>query len=294
MNTRLASFHIAPETVAESEVEPGTEPNKESEERPQGVDASDFGLQAEVVDAEPADPGDVKDTPESGKNDPQDKGEQRIGDLEKRIAKAEEMERRWQSRFDRAQAQLDRALANRAAPQPATEGDDVIESLQDTGVLTGADLKKVLRVAADKQHRHLEKARNDSERQQWVASRPDIQAVTAFMKEHDLYGEDSPLRQIPTDEIGLYHAARAMKLESEMEKLKADMKTLADKVKADTRKELTRPKRTPIPPTGGTGGPGKTRGYGDSLEPTSNSERNYLAFFEKIGMPARIVSARKS
>src|SRR3990167_10354474 len=223
VNARVNSFHIGTDLVSDADgIEGdgdlgGEDTNRESAAAQDGPNASDFGLRSEDADADKSDSDEPKDSDGSETQDgTQDGGDPRIAKLETRIAKAEDMERRWQSRYDRAQAQLDRLLATQASPSTATDGDSVIESLEDTGVVTGADLKKILKAASVRNSQHLAKTNADSQRQAWVASRPDIQAVTTFMKDHDLYGEDSPLRQIPTDEVGLYHAALAMKLENDI------------------------------------------------------------------------------
>lgn len=297
---RVASFHILPETADSAPIEGEQTPEDtegqqvgESDE-PTAVNASTDG-QESTTDTDATDDKADGDTP---KDEGKDKGQDdsRVTALEARIARAEEMERRWQSRYDRATAQLERALARQGGPQAGTtDGGSDLGVPDNDDLVSNKDLKKLLEKLSSSQRAAQDGATIETQRQQWVASRPDVQDVVKYMQTNDLYAEDSPLRGIPTDQVGLYAVAKSMKLEAD---LAAAGKKLTDEVakaRADERKKLLKTGgKTPVPDTGGNGAPRKTRGFGEALEPTSKSEQDYLNFFKKLGVPAQIVSVRRS
>ena len=294
---RVASFGILPEEAdsqpvdgEQAEQETEGEQIVESDER-ESADASIGSQESETeTDADTAE----GDTPKD-KGSKKGQGDSRVAALEERIARAEEMERKWQSRYDRATAQLERVAARAGGQQagPTDDGSDLGIPDNDD-LISNKDLKKLMDKMASNQRATNQSAAGSTKRQQWIASREDVQAVVKYMQTNDLYAEDSPLRGVPTDEIGLYAIAKNMKLEAE---LKAADKRVADEVakaRADERKKLLKNGgRTRVPDTGGNGAPGKSRSTGESLEPASQSEQDYLSFFKRLGMPAQIVAVRR-
>src|SRR3990167_2393799 len=294
---RVASFGIQPE-VADSEPVDGEQTDQETEgeqavesDKREGADAS-IGSQGSETQTDDDTAG--EDTPKD-KGAEEGQGDPRIAVLEERTARAEEMERKWQSRYDRTTAQLERVVARAGGQQAGTTDDGSDLGIPDNDdLISNKDLKKLMDKMVSNQRATNQSTAADTQRQQWITSREDVQAVVKYMQANDLYAEDSPLRNVPTDQIGLYAIAKNMKLEAE---LKAADKRVADEVtkaRADERKKLLKNGgRTRVPDTGGNGAPGKSRSTGESLEPASQSEQDYLSFFKRLGMPAQIVAVRR-
>src|SRR3990167_3499456 len=296
VNQRVASFGIMPEEAVSEPVEGGqqdqdtdTKLDAGSDER-QGADApaDGTGSDGSAGTPEAGAEGDATEGDDPNKAKP----DARIADYEGRIKRAEEMERKWQSRHDRAMAQLERVLAQQQGrPATTTDGGSDLSIPDNDELVSNKDLRKLVEKMTSTQRATQEGADTSNRRQQWVAARPDVQDVVKYMQTNDLYADDSPLRGVPTDEIGLYAIAKSMKLEEE---LKGVDKRIADEVAkalAAERKKLVKAGGKPrVPDTGGNGAPGKSRGHGESLEPVSKSEQDYLRFFERLGTPAQIVS----
>jgi len=291
VDSRVSSFGILPEI---------DDPQPAADDKAEGQDAK----KAKESDESPE-----TDASEGDGEGPEDKSTEGAGDeggdegtdnettspeiaaLTDRLDKAEDDAKRWQSRYDKAQAENRRLLERIASPsQDTNTGEDELSDIPDEDVLTGKQLKDVLARQHKRQAAMQQTGKAAEQRKNWVASRPDIQGVVKFMNENGLFDEDSSLSDMPTDEIGLYHAAKAMMLESEVKASRDTVKKEVEKALAAERKKLG--SRKPVPPTGGTGAPQTSRSAGESLEPLPG-ENQYLNFFKGIGMPARVESARR-
>jgi hypothetical protein len=300
VNQRIASFGIMPEEAVSKPIEGGQQDQDTGADKAAGsderegadapVDGADSDVSADTLDTEGEDIATDGDEPDKAQQD------SRIADYEARLKRADEMERKWQSRHDRVQALLDRALAQQhgRTQTTTTDGGSDLGIPDNDDLVSNKDLRKLIGNLTSRQQEAQEGADTSNRRQQWVAARPDVQDVVKYMQANDLYAEDSPLRGIPTDEIGLYAIAKSMKLEAALKDADKRVVDEVAKARADERKKLLKTGAKPrIPDTGGNGAPRISRGHGESLEPVSKSEQDYLRFFERLGTPAQIVSVRR-
>lgn len=286
---RISSFHLNPVEDAA-----GTKPASGAETETQDGAESDAG-QDQAGDASEQAQGDGDGADQGGDSGEGD-GDSRQGDPAALIAKQvqdslAEYDRNVQSRMDRMFARMERQFQS-ATTQTTTEADPQIPEIPDDDVVTGKQLKEITTAASKRARNEQARQAEAVRKQSWVQQQPDTQEVVAFMRENNLFSEDSPLRDVPVaDEVGMYYAAKALMVEK---KMKDSIKAEVDKALGEQRKKITKTGRSSVPPTGGTGAPNGSRTRGQSLEPVNKSERNYLDFFDRISGPgARIVEARR-
>lgn len=275
---------------SEELVEESTEAGASAEELAEIAQAAEEPEQ--TSEAEPS--GDEPEEEEPKRRDEIAKLKKQLAEERRAKEAAEAQMRRLQSENDKFNAQMQRfwnelqALKEQSASANRTTQADSSLDIHDDEFINGKRLKEILKQHIQKQSAPSGKdtGQTDQDRQRWVAGHPEYKTLAAYINDKRL-AFDPDMTSIPTDLVGLYHAAWVRKLKEDMEMLKAQHKKEIEKVRADERA-----RRGQVPPTGPGANSARPESVGQPRD-MSDVERQFMGFFRSRGGNPRLVGVRR-